>query len=96
MPEIKLGEKVPGSYCPLCGEIGLRELLVNGVTWAICPMVDGEAVCTDVKKSHTAYDIITGKSAGKSARKTAPVHTPKADIQEVPEETENEEGVNHV
>ena len=55
MPEIRLDEKLPGTYCPLCGEIGLRRAIVKGIHWAVCPMQDGEPTVKKVAKAHTAY-----------------------------------------
>ena len=91
MPEIRVGEKIPGTYCPLCGEIGLRKMQFDGVTWAVCPMVDGEPVVKKLKDAHTAYIIDTKKTTGESKEPTPVVET-----EEAPEENNSEEGVSHV
>jgi hypothetical protein len=87
MPEINLNEKIPGTYCPLCGERGLRKLVASGVTWAVCPMIDGKPEVKKLEQAHTAYVLDTGKSKAK----------PKPIIEQEPEldEENNEEGVNH-
>ncbi|KKL61868.1 hypothetical protein LCGC14_2191030 [marine sediment metagenome] len=57
MPEIKAGEKIPGTYCPLCGEIGLRRMNFKGIAWAVCPMNEGAPVVSKLKDAHTAYIV---------------------------------------
>ena len=59
MPEINVGDKIPGTYCPLCGEMGLRKMIFKGTTWAVCPMLNGEPVVKKLKDAHTAYVIST-------------------------------------
>ncbi|MHA2135273.1 MAG: hypothetical protein ACW99J_15540 [Candidatus Thorarchaeota archaeon] len=94
MPEINVGDKIPGTYCPLCGEIGLQLMKFNRTTWAVCPMVDGEPVVKKLKDAHTAYVIDTGKY------ETEPEEIVEEDLGSLPEaeielEDDNEEGVNH-
>ena len=86
----KLGDKIPGTYCPLCGEIGLRELVVNGVTWAVCPMIDGEPQVKKLKDAHTAYVTSTAKAKPKPKPRD-----PEPNIGSAEEIKNNEEGVNH-
>ncbi|MHA2062941.1 MAG: hypothetical protein ACXABY_01025 [Candidatus Thorarchaeota archaeon] len=62
MPDIKVGEKVPGTYCPLCAEIGLIKVMHEGAVWYICPMKDGEAVVDNPKDAHTGYVVSTKKA----------------------------------
>jgi len=61
--KIKDGEKIPGTYCPLCGEIGLRKLTKGKTVWAWCPMN-----ATGLDDCHTGYEIDS---------KPAPVPAPK-------------------
>ena len=56
---IEDGGKLPGTYCPLCGEMGLRKMIFDGAVWAVCPMESGEAVVTKLKDAHTAYVLST-------------------------------------
>ncbi len=51
--------KLAGSYCPLCGEIGLQTKKQGGKLWAYCPNGDGVA---GPKDAHTAYVIDDGGS----------------------------------
>lgn len=55
---IKTGEKLPGTYCPVCGEVGLRKMKFSGVEWAMCPM-DSEmnATVTKLADTHTGYRL---------------------------------------
>ena len=78
---IKEGEKLPGTYCPVCGEIGLRKMIFEKIEWAICPM-DSEmnATVTKVKDAHTGYQL---------EPKTVPVKTAGSTKPEI----EDEEGV---
>ena len=62
MPETKEGEKIPGTYCPLCGEMGLRMMIFDGVAWAVCPMIDGKPLVKELKDAHTGY-VLGGQQA---------------------------------
>ena len=54
--EYEIGDKLPGTYCPLCAEV-LRKMVFDGSVWAVCPMVDGEPVVTKLEQAHTGYVI---------------------------------------
>ena len=86
MPDVKIGEKLPGTYCPLCGEMGLRKMVFSGVTWAVCPMVDGEPIVKKLQDAHTAYklDVTVAPEPGEPARRPATVST--ADDEEIDNE----------
>ena len=43
--------KMPGTYCPLCGNMGLIAVKVRGKVWVYCPMG-----ATGIKDAHTAYE----------------------------------------
>jgi hypothetical protein len=43
-------EKIDGTYCPLCGEIGLARGKHKGAEWAYCPKN-----ATGPADAHTAY-----------------------------------------
>jgi len=88
MPDVKVGEKIPGTYCPLCVEIGLRKMVFSNVTWAVCPFnTDGEPSVTRLKDAHTAYTLET------RAIPTAPTAVPaKALITDDETNDNNEEG----
>jgi len=49
------GEEIPGTYCPLCGNIGLLKATVGDDIWAFCPFDAGNPDITDPKKAHTGY-----------------------------------------
>jgi hypothetical protein len=70
MPEYTIGEKIPGTYCPLCGEIGLVAMEHGGAIWAICPMIDGEPKVKAVKDAHTGY-IVQTKAPAKATKAEA-------------------------
>jgi hypothetical protein len=50
----KQREKIDGTYCPLCGMIGLLRDERGGQVWAYCPGIDGEAT---LDTAHTAYVV---------------------------------------
>ncbi len=66
--KVKAGEKLPGTYCPVCGEVGLRKMTFNGVAWAMCPM-DSEmnATINKLEDTHTGYRL--GPAVSKPAPK---------------------------
>ena len=82
--KIKIGEKLPGTYCPLCGEMGLRKMIFDNVVWAICPMIDGKPVVKKLKDAHTGYVISTSTVPAKPAVKA---------VLKVELDEEKEEGV---
>ena len=45
-------EKLEGSYCPLCGEVGLLTVEKSGFLWAYCARL-GDTLET----SHTSYRV---------------------------------------
>ena len=83
---IKVGEKLPGTYCPVCGEVGLRKMKFGSVVWAMCPM-DSEmnATVTKLKDTHTGYRL-----DGETIPTVDVVRTPEPEIEI---EIEDEEGV---
>jgi len=46
------GQRLEGSYCPLCGEINLFLTTVGGTIWAYCGCGG-----TRPKESHTAWIV---------------------------------------
>lgn len=72
--KIDVGEKLPGTYCPICGEIGLRKMVFDNVVWAVCPMIAGEPIVKKLKDAHTGY-IISAKTS-----KTKPKPKPETAI----------------
>ena len=55
--KINVGEKLPGTYCPVCGEVGLRKVKDGGDEWAMCPM-DAEMNATvELKDAHTGFKL---------------------------------------
>ena len=72
--DVNVGEKLPGTYCPVCGEMGLRKMIFDNVVWAVCPMIDGKPAVKELKDAHTAYKIsarpVTAKA--KPAAKVEP------------------------
>ncbi len=73
--KVKTGEKLPGSYCPLCGG-GLTKRTFNNAVWAVCP-----ADSKTLKDAHTAYVI--------STTTTPTQHTPSAPVKETKGEIDN-------
>ena len=69
----KMGEKLLGSYCPLCGS-GLTKREFDGAVWAVCP-----ADSKTLKDAHTAYVISTKATPVKSAPSALPKET-KGDV----------------
>lgn len=62
--KIDVGEKLPGTYCPVCGEDGLRKMIFDNTEWAVCPIIEGESAVKKLKDAHTGYMISTrAKSA---------------------------------
>ena len=70
--KIDVGEKLPGTYCSICGEMGLRKMIFDNVIWAVCPMIDGEPAVKKLKDAHTGYVISARATSTKSAAKPAP------------------------
>lgn len=75
--ESEIGEKLPGTYCPLCGEVGLRKMVFDGAVWAVCPMVDGKPVVTKLEQAHTGY-VLASADAPAKAPVTPAVEAPTA------------------
>ena len=71
--KIKMGDKLPGTYCPLCGS-GLTKREFDGAIWAVCP-----ADSKTLKDAHTAYVISTKATPTKSTSSVLPKET-KGDI----------------
>ena len=55
--KIKVGEKLPGTYCPVCGEVGLRKVKESGEEWAMCPMNSEMEATAKLKDAHTGYKL---------------------------------------
>ena len=55
--KIKEGEKLPGTYCPVCGEVGLRKVKESGAEWAMCPMNSEMKATVKLKDAHTGYKL---------------------------------------
>jgi hypothetical protein len=72
-------EKLEGSYCPLCGEIGLQTKKVGSALYAYCP--NG---ASGPKDAHTSY-VIDGGS------KPAPKPTPEQGSENPKEDSTEEE-----
>ena len=97
MPKVEVGEKIPGTYCPLCGEMGLRLMVFSKVTWAVCPMIDGEPVVRKLGDAHTAFKINpTRLEKPEEQDSVAELGSPTARAGiETQNEKENDEGVTH-
>jgi hypothetical protein len=53
-----MAEKVPGTYCPLCGEIGLVRATYRNRTWIYCPWeIPGEKEVSNPADAHTGWQI---------------------------------------
>jgi len=66
--EDRMREKIPGTYCPLCGDIGLFKARIGNEVWAYC----GNGA-KGPKDAHTAYviDVIEEKKETRKAAKIA-------------------------
>lgn len=56
-------ERIDGTYCPLCGEVGLAKAKYQNAEWAYCPVNS-----TGPKDAHTAYVIRTLEAKAKKER----------------------------
>ena len=82
--KIKVGEKLPGTYCPVCGEVGLRKVKDGGDEWAMCPMNSEMEATVKLKDAHTGYKL----DPTASAEKPAPKHVARDAKIEIEEENE--------
>jgi hypothetical protein len=83
--KVKAGEKLPGTYCPVCGEVGLRKMTFGGVAWAVCPMDSGmNATVKKLKDAHTGYKLVD------DVPEPAPEPTPEPEPEELEEEGDND------
>jgi hypothetical protein len=88
--KIKVGEKLPGTYCPVCQEIGLRKMVFNRVEWAICPMDSaGNPTVKKLKDAHTGWKLQADDAEPVEAAVLTPFVVPTPE----PEENNEEEGV---
>lgn len=74
--------KIPGTYCPVCGDVGLFGKLIDGKLWAYCG-TGGDGP----EENHTAY-MYTGSSVppGHAKAKSRPKREVKVKENIVPGE----------